>query len=48
MSQYFPKTYRNVGGNTNVKVDLANYATKSDVKNATGIDTKIKFSYFKS
>ena len=44
MSQYFPKPYRNFGGNINVKVDLANHPTKSDLKNATGIDTKIKFS----
>ena len=24
MSQYFPKPYRNFGGNNNVKVDLSN------------------------
>ena len=29
MSQYFPKTFRNFGGNVNVKVDLSNYATKT-------------------
>ena len=39
MSQYFPKPYEPLGGNINVKVDLRNYATKSDLKNATGIDT---------
>ena len=27
MSQYFPKPFRNFAGNTNVKVDLSNYAT---------------------
>ena len=39
MSQYFPKPYRTFGGNINVKVDLSNYATKLDLKNATGVDT---------
>ena len=38
MSQYFPP-YRSFGGNINVKVDLSNYATKADLKDATGIDT---------
>ena len=32
MSQYFPKTYEPFGGDNNVKVDLSNYATKSDIK----------------
>ena len=39
MSQYFPKPYEPFGGDIHVKVDLSNYATKSDLKNATGIDT---------
>ena len=39
MSQYFPKPYEPFGGDINVKVDLFNYAAKSDLKNATGIDT---------
>ena len=39
MSQYFRKPYKSFGGNINVKVDLSNYATKADLKNATGIDT---------
>ena len=39
MSQYFSKWYEPFGGDINVKVDLFNYATKSDLKNATGIDT---------
>ena len=39
MSQYFPKPYDPFGGDINVKVDLSNYATKADLKNATGIDT---------
>ena len=32
MSQYFPKPFRNFGGNINVKVDLSNYAAKADIK----------------
>ena len=39
MSQYFPKPYEPFGGNINVKVHLPNYATKADLKNATGVDT---------
>ena len=39
MSQYFLKPFRNFGGNVNVKVDLSNYATKSDLKNVTRVDT---------
>ena len=39
MSQFFPKPYEPFTGDINVKVDLSNYATKADLKNATGIDT---------
>ena len=39
MSQYFSKLFRNFGGNINVKVDLSNYTTKTDLKNVTHIDT---------
>ena len=39
MSQYFPKPFRGFGGNINVKVDISNYATKTDLKNATHVDT---------
>ena len=39
MSQYFPKLFRSFGGNVNVKVDLSNYAAKTDLKNITHIDT---------
>ena len=39
MSQYFPKPCRSFGGNINVKVDLSNYATKTDLKIATETDT---------
>ena len=38
MSQYFPKRFRNFGGNINVKVDLSNYATKTDSKVVTHVD----------
>ena len=39
MSQYFPKPYKSFGRDINVKVDLSNYVTKLDLKNATGVDT---------
>ena len=39
MSKYFPKSFRSFGRNTNVKVDLSNYATKSDLKNMAHVDT---------
>ena len=39
MSQYLPKPFRSFGGNINVKVDLSNYATKTDLKNVTQVDT---------
>ena len=39
MSQYFPKSYDPFGGDINVKVDLSNYATKTDIKNISQVDT---------
>ena len=38
MSEYFvePKL---PGGRVKVELDLSNYATKADLKNATGVDT---------
>ena len=39
MSQYFPKSFRSFGRNRNVKVDLSNYATKTDIKNISHVDT---------
>ena len=39
MSEYFPKSFRSFGTNINVKVDLSNYAAKSDLKNVTRGDT---------
>ena len=39
MSQYFPKPYEPFGGDINVKIDLSNYARKTDIKNISHIDT---------
>ena len=39
MNQYFPKPYEPFAGDINVKVDLSNYVTKVDIKNATRTDT---------
>ena len=39
MSQYFPKPYESFEGNISVKVDLSNYATKSDIKNISHVNT---------
>ena len=43
MSQYLPKVLvvpvRSFGGNIKVKVDLSNYAAKTDLKNVTHVDT---------
>ena len=39
MSQYFPKPFKSFRGNINVKVDFSNYATKTDLKNVTHVDT---------
>ena len=38
MSQHFPKPYEPFGGGINVKVDLSNYATKTDLKNVSHAD----------
>ena len=37
MSEYFPEPKSL--GKVNVELDLSNYATKTDLKNATGTDT---------
>ena len=39
MSQYFPKPYEPFGESINVKLDLSNFSTKTDLKKGTGIDT---------
>ena len=41
MSQYFPEPFRSFRENIKVKVDLSNYATKTDLKNVTHVDTSI-------
>ena len=38
MSQYYPKPYKPFGGDINFKVDLSNYAVKTDLKNVTHVD----------
>ena len=38
MSEYFSKS-KSLGGRVKVELDLSNYATKADLKNATGVDT---------
>ena len=39
MSKHFPKSFRSFGRNINVKVDLSDYATKTDIKNISHLDT---------
>ena len=39
VSQFFPKPFESFGGYINVKVDLSNYATKTDIKNISVVDT---------
>ena len=38
MSEYFPEP-KSSGGRVTVELDLSNYASKADLKNATGFDT---------
>ena len=39
MSQYFPNPFKIFGGNINVKLNLSNYATKTDLKTIAHVDT---------
>lgn len=39
MNQYLPQPYNRSGVNVEFKLDLSNYATKSDLKGAPGINT---------
>ena len=39
MSQYFREPYEPFGGDINVKVDLSNYAIKTDIKNILLVNT---------
>ena len=38
IKEYFPET-KSSEGKVKVKLDLSNYATKANLKNATGVDT---------
>ena len=38
MCEYFPEP-KSLGGRVKVELDLSNYATKADLKTATGVDT---------
>ena len=38
MSKYFPKSFKRFGRNINVKFDLSNYATKTDIRNISHVD----------
>ena len=39
MSQYFAQPYESYSGDINVKVDLSNYATKTDIENVSHVNT---------
>ena len=39
MRKFFPKLHESFGGDINIKVDLSNYATKTDTKNISHVDT---------
>ena len=39
MSEHFPEPYGYFGGNINAKVDLSDYAPKTDLKKAIGVGT---------
>ena len=39
MIQYFRKPFRSFGRNINVKIDLSNYAAKTDIENISHVDT---------
>ena len=39
MSRYYPKPYKPFDINFKVKVDLSNYATKTDIKNISHVET---------
>ena len=39
MNKYFPRPFRILERNINVKVDLSNYATKTDIKNLSHVVT---------
>ena len=38
MSDYFRSCYKRFGGDISIKVDLSNYATKTDLENVSHVD----------
>ena len=38
MIKYFPRRYTSFNKDTDVKVDLSNYATKTDLKNLSHVE----------
>ena len=40
MSDYFRRRYKRFDGDISVKVDLSNYATKTDLKNVSHVDVR--------
>ena len=40
MSNYFRRSYKCFDGDISVRVDLSNYATKSDLKNVSHVDIR--------
>ena len=46
MSQYFPKPFNShFGDSIKVKIDLSNYATKTDIKNISPVDISSFFIF---
>ena len=39
MSEFYPELYEPFGGDNNVTVDLSNYATKTDIKSISHVNT---------
>ena len=39
MIKFIPESFELFGGDINVTVDLSNYATKTDLKNVTHVNT---------
>ena len=39
MSEYAPKPFRGFGENNSIKADLSNYATKTDLKKISHLNT---------
>ena len=40
MSDYFRRRYKRFDGDISVKIDLSNYATKTDLKNVSHVDVR--------